>query len=132
MFPTTMRKVHGSLTAHELITIPTSTGNIIELRKDHTTSLSDGEVAGLYIHNVPNIGDNVKIGINKDAELVFHNKINNYHVPIIPSSNLANIPIIGINSNGIIETAELKTIKINTTTIAIASIIKSVTLPSLP
>lgn len=106
-------KVHGSLTANELITIPTSVGNIVELRKDSTTSLSIGEVAGLYIHNVPNTGDDVEIGVNKDAELVFHNKINNYHIPIIPSSSLANIPIIGINSNGVIEAAELKTIKIN-------------------
>lgn len=105
--------VHGSLTANELITIPTSVGNIVELRKDSTTPLSIGEVAGLYIHNVPNIDDDVKIGVNKDAELVFQNKINNYHIPIIPSSNLTNIPIIGINSNGIIEAAELKTIKIN-------------------
>lgn len=105
--------VHGSLTANELITIPTSVGNIVELRKDSTTPLSDDEVAGLYIHNIPNTGNDVEIGVNKDAELVFHNKINDYHIPIIPSTSLANIPIIGINSNGIIETAELKTIKIN-------------------
>ena len=105
--------VHGSLTANELITIPTSVGNIVELRKDSTTPLSTGEVAGLYIHNIPNTNDNVEIGINKDAELVFNNKINNYHIPIIPSNSLTNIPIIGINSNGIIEAAELKTIKIN-------------------
>lgn len=105
--------IQGTLQADELLSTPAITGNVLKLRNSTGGStpapLGDTDVAGLEIQHIND--DTVYFGIDKNVNLIFRNAINNYRVPIIPDSSLtSNVPLLGINSSGILQEAAINNI----------------------
>ena len=111
-------EIEGSLTADRLLYTPTITSNVLNLREPEAGAtppgpLTGSEIAGLEIQHINN--STVYFGIDKDANLLFKNATNNYHVPLVADSALTSgIALIGLNSNGIVVPAQVQKINLKT------------------
>lgn len=104
-------KISGTLTANEIKTNVTSTGELIELRKGSENLLGSEEFAGIVIHNVLESGVTAKLGIDGEGRVVFSNKTDNYLIPYVLKS-ADTFSLVRILDDGLIENASLKNISI--------------------
>jgi hypothetical protein len=87
------------------------TGNLIKVRTDNTVALTNDDYVGLQIYNVHT--DPIYLGAKKDGKLYYKNNINNFSIPVIPTSALSTAaPVLGINTDGELTKTTLSTVKV--------------------